>query len=88
MVDPVPRAHHSREWKPFPEKRTARRTGGSLAVVEKHLSLGISRKFSDKVTGSLSYVHAFSNSVKSNVAPYNTIELEQNLVNMQISYQF
>lgn len=61
---------------------------GSLAVVEKHLSFGISRKFSDKVTGSLSYVHAFSNRVKSNVAPLNSIELKQNLVNMQISYQF
>jgi long-chain fatty acid transport protein len=61
---------------------------GSLAVVEKHLSLGISRKFSDKVTGSLSYVHAFNNRVKSNVAPFNSIELKQNLVNMQISYQF
>jgi len=61
---------------------------GSLAVVEKHLSLGISRKFSDKVTGSLSYVHAFSNSVTSNIAPLNTIELKQNLVNMQVSYQF
>ena len=61
---------------------------GSLAVVEKHLTLGVSRKFSDKVTGSLSYVHAFKNSVTSNVAPLNTIELKQNLVNMQISYQF
>lgn len=61
---------------------------GSLAVVEKHLTLGVSRKFSDKVTGSLSYVQAFKNSVTSNVAPLNTIELKQNLVNMQISYQF
>ena len=61
---------------------------GSLAVVEKHLSLGVSRKFSEKVTGSLSYVHAFNNSVKSNVAPFNTIELKQNQLNMQISYQF
>lgn len=61
---------------------------GSLAVVEKHLSLGVSRKFSDKVTGSLSYVHAFKNSVTSNVAPFNTIELKQNLLNMQVSYQF
>jgi long-chain fatty acid transport protein len=61
---------------------------GSLAVVEKHLSLGLSRKFGDKVTGSLSYVHAFKNSVTSNVAPLNTIELKQNQVNMQVSYQF
>lgn len=61
---------------------------GSLAVVEKHLTLGLSRKFSDKVTGSLSYVHAFNNSVTSSVAPANTIELKQNLVNFQISYQY
>lgn len=61
---------------------------GSLAVVEKHLSLGISRAFSRKVTGSVSYVHAFKNSVTSSVAPFNTIELKQNLLNMQLSYQF
>jgi long-chain fatty acid transport protein len=61
---------------------------GSLAVVEKHLSLGVSRKFSNKVMGSLSYVHAFENSVKSSIAPFNTITLKQNLVNMQFSYQF
>jgi long-chain fatty acid transport protein len=61
---------------------------GSLAVVEKHLSLGVSRKFSKKVTGSISYIHAFKNSVTSNVGAANTIELKQNLVNMQVSYQF
>jgi long-chain fatty acid transport protein len=61
---------------------------GSLAVVEKHLTLGVSRKFSKKVAGSLSYVHAFKNSMTSNVGPANTIELKQNLVNMQVSYQF
>jgi hypothetical protein len=36
----------------------------------------------------VSWVHAFGNSVTSSVAPFNTIELEQNLVNVQISYQF
>lgn len=61
---------------------------GSLAVVEKHLALGLSRKFSDKVTGSLSYVHAFNNSVRSNVAPLNTIELKQHQLNFQLSYQY
>src|SRR6185436_10702267 len=30
MSLPSPLAHHSRPWKPLPEKRTARRTGGSL----------------------------------------------------------
>jgi long-chain fatty acid transport protein len=61
---------------------------GSLAVVEKHLALGLTRKFSDKVSGSASYVHAFKNSVTSNVGAANTIELKQNLINFQISYQF
>lgn len=60
---------------------------GSLAVVEKHLALGVSRKLGDKVTGSLSYVHAFKNSVTSNTSA-NTIELKQNLLNFQVSYQY
>lgn len=61
---------------------------GSLAITEKHLSVGMTRKLSDKVSASLSYMHAFHNSVTSNVAPYNTIELEQNIANVQISYLF
>ena len=60
---------------------------GSLAVTEKHLSIGVTRKISDKVMGSLSYMRAFQNSVTSNVAPFNTIELEQNIINLQISYK-
>ncbi len=58
---------------------------GSLAVTEKHMSLGLTRKISDKVLGSLSYMHAFKNSVASST---NTIELEQNIINLQISYKF
>ncbi len=58
---------------------------GSLAVTEKHLSLGVSRKLSDKATASLSYMHAFHNDVTSSTG--STIELEQNIVNLQISYQ-
>jgi long-chain fatty acid transport protein len=61
---------------------------GSLAVVEKHIALGLTRKFNEKVSGSISYVHAAKNSVTSNVAPFNTIELQQNIVNLQIGYQF
>lgn len=61
---------------------------GSLAVVEKHVSLGLTRKFNDKVSGSMSWVHAFNNKVTSDVAPFNTIELKQNIVNFQISYHF
>lgn len=61
---------------------------GSLAITEKHLSFGATQKFSDKVSASLSYVHAFQNEITSNVAPYNKIELEQNIVNIQLSYKY
>lgn len=60
---------------------------GSLAVTEKHLSLGATRQLSEKVSGSLSYVRAFHNDVTSTDGT-TKIELEQNIVNVQISYKF
>lgn len=60
---------------------------GSLAVTEKHLSLGVTRKLSDKAQGSLSYMHAFHNRVASSTSA-NVIELEQNIINLQVSYAF
>jgi long-chain fatty acid transport protein len=63
---------------------------GSTAIVEHHLSFGLTRKFSDKVSGSFSYTHAFENDLTSNVAgqPANTIEINQNQYNFNISYLF
>jgi long-chain fatty acid transport protein len=61
---------------------------GSTAIVESHLSVGLTRKFSDKVSGSFAYTHAFSNDLTSSVAPYNTIEIEQNQYNFNVSYLF
>lgn len=63
---------------------------GSTAIVEHHLSFGLTRKFSDKVSGSFAYTHAFENDLTSNVAgqPANTIEISQNQYNFNISYQF
>ncbi len=58
---------------------------GSLAVTEHHLSLGVTRFFNDKVAGSLSYVHAFSNDL-TDPTGNTTIELEQNIVNLQLTY--
>jgi long-chain fatty acid transport protein len=57
---------------------------GSLAVTEQHLSLGMTRKFGDKISTSLSYVRAFNNEVSNGV---NSIELEQNVINFQVSYK-
>ena len=63
---------------------------GSTAIVEHHLSFGLTRKFSDKVSGSFAYTHAFENDLTSNVAgqPANTIKISQNQYNLNISYKF
>jgi len=60
---------------------------GSLAITETHLSLGATRKLGKRVEGSVSYVHAFKNDLVSSVGPANSIELEQNIINVQISYK-
>lgn len=60
---------------------------GSLAVTEKHLSVGATRKLGEKVSASLSYMHAFHNDVTSSDGT-TKIELEQNIINVQISYKF
>ncbi len=63
---------------------------GSTAIVEHHLSFGLTRKFSEKVSGSFAYTHAFKNDLTSNVVgqPANKIEIEQNQYNMNIAYKF
>jgi long-chain fatty acid transport protein len=66
---------------------------GSTAIVEHHLSFGITRKFSDKVSGSFAYTHAFENELTSSVpAPVtgaiNTIKISQNQYNLNIAYKF
>lgn len=66
---------------------------GSTAIVEHHLSFGLTRKFNDKVSGSFAYTHAFENEVVSSVpAPVsgaiNTLKISQNQFNMNIAYKF
>ncbi len=63
---------------------------GSTAIVEHHLSVGLTRKFSNKVSGSFAYTHAFENDMTSNVVgqPANTIQINQNQYNFNISYLF
>lgn len=60
---------------------------GSTAIVEHHLSFGLTRQFSDKVSGSFAYTHAFNNRLVASTGT-NTIEIEQNQYNMSISYKF
>ena len=61
---------------------------GSTAIVEHHLSFGITRKFSDKVSGSFAYTHAFENDMTASVGPASTIQISQNQYNLNISYKF
>ncbi|RCX24869.1 OmpP1/FadL family transporter [Thioalbus denitrificans] len=61
---------------------------GSLAITEKHLSLGVTRQLGQRLFGSLSFAHAFHNKVTSNSGSGNTIELEQNIVNLQMTYRY
>jgi len=58
---------------------------GSLAVTEEHLTLGLTRQLGKKVSTSLSYAKAFENKVEDDAGHY--IELEQNVLNFQISYK-
>jgi long-chain fatty acid transport protein len=61
---------------------------GSTAIVEHHLSVGLTRKFSDKVSGSFAYTHALENEMTASVGPANTIKISQNQYNLNISYKF
>lgn len=61
---------------------------GSLAVTEAHLTLGLTRQLGQRLFTSLSYAHAFHNEVTSSSGSGNKIELEQNVVNLQMSYRF
>ncbi len=59
---------------------------GSVAVTEKHLTLGFTRNLGARTSASLSYARAFENKVESPTGA-NSIQLEQNVLNLQISYQ-
>ena len=67
---------------------------GSVAIPEWHLSLGATRQLSKRVSGSVSYTHAFENELTSNkeTSPgsgtYNTIKISQNVLYLQVAYQY
>lgn len=60
---------------------------GSLAVTEKHAAIGLTRRIGERTVMSLAYAHAFTNEVTSSTGAPNTIELEQNILSLQISYR-
>lgn len=60
---------------------------GSTAIVEKHLSFGITRKFSEKVHGNFAYTRALNNKITSDTTS-NNIEMHQNQFNFNVTYVF
>ncbi len=60
---------------------------GSLAITELHVTAGLTRQLSDKVSGTFSYAHAFNNEVTSTDG-LTSIELEQNVFTLQVSYKY
>ncbi len=59
---------------------------GSIAVVEHHASIGISKKWNDTCSSTLSFTHGFHNEVASSTTP-NKIEAEQNIGFLQFSFR-
>jgi len=61
---------------------------GSLAITEHHLTMGVTRQLGSRLYGSLSYARAFNNKITSDSGSGNTIELEQNVFNLQMTYRY
>jgi long-chain fatty acid transport protein len=59
---------------------------GSIAVVEHHLSIGVSKHWSENLVSTLAYTHGLHNEIKSSLTP-NKIEAEQNIAFLQFSYR-
>ncbi len=64
---------------------------GAIAVIEHHLSLGVSKQWTPNLASTLSYTRGFENSVTGNVATpggmvSHTIESSQDIVYFQLSY--
>ena len=59
---------------------------GSIAVVEHHVSIGISKRWNETCSSTLSFTHGFHNEVESSLKP-NKIEAEQNIGFLQFSFR-
>lgn len=65
---------------------------GSIAVIEHHLSLGVTKQWSPAIATTLSYTHGFSNEVTADKAPPAlapiSIEAKQDIAYFQLSFRF
>lgn len=59
---------------------------GAIAVVEHHVSIGLSKKWNNTCISTLSYTRGFHNELQSSITP-NKIEAEQNIAFLQFSFR-
>jgi len=60
---------------------------GSIAVVEHHISIGITRHWGKNVSSTFSYTRGLHNEVISNTTPSNKIEAEFNMFYIELSFR-
>lgn len=60
---------------------------GSTAIVEKHASIGITKKLNKRLRSNIAYTRAFNNKVTSTDGK-QTIEMHQHQLNVNITYTF
>jgi long-chain fatty acid transport protein len=61
---------------------------GSVAIPERHLSLGVTRELGKNISGSVAYTHAFENELTSSSSSGNRIKIKQDALYLQASYGF
>jgi len=60
---------------------------GAPAIVEKHLTIGMTRKFNKHMSSNIAFTHSFENEVKSSSSP-NAIKMYQNVLTFNITMEY
>ena len=61
---------------------------GSLAIAEKHLSIGLTHDISDKLAMSASFVRTRNNELISSSGSGTRLEMQQDFLHLQVGYQY
>jgi long-chain fatty acid transport protein len=60
---------------------------GSMAIAEKHLSAGLTYNINKQLAASVAYTRAFNNKLISTTASGTILEMQQNFLHLQLTYQ-
>ncbi len=60
---------------------------GSIAVVEHHISIGVTKCWNENISSTFSYTRGLHNEVISNTTPANKIEAEFNMYYIELSFR-